>query len=213
MNGPLLILLEGANDLEFLVRLTGQLRRELPHLPDLTRWRAAGRIVLVPVGGGDPASWPNRLRPLGLPEFHLYDREQLPETNARQRAVDQVNARPDCRGALTAKRSLENYLHPQAIASAGGGELEFGDHDSVSLLVARQRYEQVPPSLPWDSLLRRTQQRLAARAKRWLNTLAVEQMTADRLAERDPGGEVLGWLATIEALAQESSTLPMAGLS
>jgi len=201
---PLLILLEGSNDLEFLVRLAARLRPDLPHLPDLRQWQAEGRIVLVPLGGGDPASWPDRLRALGHPEFHLYDREQQPETDVRQQAVAKVNARPGCRAALTAKRSLENYLHPVAIRAAGGGDLAFGDDDPVSLLLARRWYGEQAPEVPWGALARRAQRRLAARAKRWLNTAAVMQMTADLLAMRDPTGELLGWLQTIAELAKSS---------
>jgi hypothetical protein len=36
----------------------------------------------------------------------------------------------------------------------------------------------------------------------WLNTRAVEQMTAARLAERDAEGEVRAWLATIRGLSR-----------
>jgi hypothetical protein len=62
MKRPLLILLEGANDLEFLVRIASRLQSDLRCIPDLGHLQAAERIVLVPVGGGDPSSWPNRLR-------------------------------------------------------------------------------------------------------------------------------------------------------
>jgi len=197
---PLLILLEGANDLEFLVRIAARLQSDLPNVPDLGDLQAAGHIVLVPLGGGNAASWPDRFHRLGLPEFHLYDREQQPETDVRLRAVAQVNARSGCHAVLTNKRCLENYLHPLAIAAVGGSELAFGDDDSVSLLLARQRYEQSSPSLSWDCLTRRSQRRLSAQAKRWLNRVAVEQMTAELLAERDPAGELLGWLQIIQEL-------------
>jgi hypothetical protein len=204
MNRPLLILLEGANDLEFVVRIASRLRSDLPSLPDLDRLKAAGRILLVPLGGGDAGSWPDRLRPLGCREFHLYDREQLPETNVRMAAVAQVNARPGCRAALTSKRSLENYLHPQAIAQAGGGVLAFNDDDAVSLLMARHSFELSQTCTPWDSLTCRAQRRLIARAKRWLNRVAVQRMNAGLLAERDPAGELIGWLRTINELALAS---------
>ena len=74
-----------------------------------------GQVVFLPFGGGDILSWPERLAPLRKSEFHLYDREQSPETDVRRTAIDRVNLRANCRGALTTKRSLENYLHPLAI--------------------------------------------------------------------------------------------------
>jgi len=117
------------------------------------------------------------------------------------RAADRVNARPGCQAALTSKRSLENYLHPRAIVGAGGDELDFDDDDPVSLLLARKRYEQSSPVLSWDLLTRRTQRRLSARSKRWLNRTAVQQMTAELLAERDPTGELIHWLRTMQRLA------------
>ena len=45
--------------------------------------------------------------------------------------------------------------------------------------------------------------RLAARAKRGLNTRAVEQRTAERLAERDPTGQVLSWRRVIDKVAPD----------
>lgn len=94
MHRPLLIVLEGANDITFLVRLSTRLRTDLPHLPDLQQLQSEGQITLLPIGGGDPATWPNRLQALGCHEFHLYDREQHPETDNRRRAIAAVNARP-----------------------------------------------------------------------------------------------------------------------
>ena len=38
------------------------------------------------------------------------------------------------------------------------------------------------------------------RAKRWLNTAAVEQMTVTMLNERDCDGEIVSWLLTINDL-------------
>jgi hypothetical protein len=201
MTRPLLVVLEGANDIEFLSRISRRLSDQVPAAAKLIRLAEAGRIAFIPLGGGDPASWPTRFQPLNLPEFHLYDREQLPETNVRQRAADRVNARSGCFAALTSKRSLENYLHPWAVLAAGGGELTFGDHDCVSLLVAQRRLSHSAPHIAWQSLTRRMQARLIGRAKRWLNQVAVEQMTAELLAERDPVGELAGWLSIISKLA------------
>ena len=198
---PILIVTEGTNDFEFLVRLVTQLRADDPTLPDLRQLCSEQRIAALPLGGGDPIAWPDRFFPLGVPEFHLYDREQAPEDKQRMRAIERVNVRPDCRGYLTTKRSLENYLHPAAIQAAGGGEITFGDHDSVAQLLAQHWRATEAAAKPWETLSYRTHRRLTHHAKRWLNTVAVEHMTAVLLGERDPAGEVLGWLRTIGELA------------
>jgi hypothetical protein len=205
MMRSLLLVVEGIHDAQFLLRLSDRLRHDIPDSPDLREWVAAGKIVLVPVGGGDPASWPDRFGSLGHREFHLYDREQSPETQVRQLAIEHINNRPGCQGFLTSKRSIENYLHTQAITDAGGGHVTFGDHNPVCLLLARHWYHPSPASPPWDNLPRRTQRRLAAQAKRWLNTAAVDCMSAALLAERDPAGEVLGWFRAIGELAEVTS--------
>lgn len=202
---PLLLVVEGANDVEFLTRLAARLRVELPTVPDLRELTRSGRLVIVPAGGGDPVRWAERLAPLGLRQLHLYDREQQPQTAVRQRAIAQINARPGCRGVLLAKRSLENYLHPAAICAAGGPQLCFGDDDPVAMLVAEQRFCTSLPSSVWDGLSHRARHRLANGAKHWLNRLAVEQMTAALLAERDPRGELLGILQAIAGLASDGS--------
>jgi hypothetical protein len=205
---PLLVVVEGANDLEFLVRLSSRLQGELPDVPNLSLLCRSGRVVLVPLGGGAPDTWPDRLAGLRCPEFHLYDREQHPETNERIRAVDRVNAREGCHAVLTSKRSLENYLHPQAITAAGGSEIEFGDHDPVARLLAQSRQRSVGPCHAWEALKFRAQRRLITNAKRWLNSVAIEEMTAALLYERDPAGEVLGWFQTIARLAEGSIAVP-----
>ena len=54
----------------------------------------------------------------------------------------------------------------------------------------------------------RAQRRLINHAKRWLNAVAVEEMTAALLHERDPAGEVLGWFQTIASLAEACNAKP-----
>jgi hypothetical protein len=123
----------------------------------------------------------------------------------RQRAITQLNARPGCRGVLLAKRSLENYLHPAAICAAGGPQLCFGDDDPVAMLIAEQRFCTNQPASVWNGLSHRARHRLANGAKRWLNRLAVEQMSAALLAQRDPAGELLGILQAIAGPASADS--------
>ncbi len=110
---PLIIVTEGVLDISCLKQLSRIAQLVHAGLPDLHDLTAAHLTVWLPTG--DLAAWTDRLAPLACPEFQLYDREQEPETTLRQRIMDQVNARPNCRAVLTAKRRLENHLHPAAI--------------------------------------------------------------------------------------------------
>ncbi len=195
------MVVEGANDYEFLLRLANRLNQEVPTIANLGKLATTGRIIILPAGGGNPAVWAERLAPLGLPQFHLFDREQEPQTTQRIQAIKIVNAFHGCRAVLLSKRSLENYLHPAAISAAGGGELTYGDQDLVARLVAQQRFAASVSSVTWESLKPRAQQRLTHRAKHLLNRQAVEHMTLTLLAERDPAGELLDCLQTIATLA------------
>ena len=73
--------------------------------------------------------------------------------------------------------------------------INFGDHDCVAEQFVRQHHG------CWDQMSQKTRQRLKYRAKKWLNTTAVDHMTASMLADRDPGGEVIEWLFAILKLA------------
>ena len=117
----------------------------------------------------------------------------------RQQAAARVNARFNCRAAVTAKRSLENYLHPAAIAAAGGPVACFGDTDNVGLIVAEAHHRQHYPT-PWESLPRRQRRALVHKAKRWLCTVVVNRMTAELVVEADPAGEIVYWLNSIREL-------------
>jgi hypothetical protein len=202
---PLLCVVEGRHDVEFLRRLSANLSRNDFSLPDLGALEREGRLVFVPFGGGDVLAWSERFAPLQCPEGHLYDREIPPETAVRQLAVARVNVRPGCHAVLTGKRSLENYLHPMALVLAGGLEIEFDDETHVADCVARQQFEAMDFHPNWDQLSRRTRARFTNRAKRWLNTVAVEHLTRGLLDERDPQGELLGWLRTISRLMDRVS--------
>ncbi|MEK6259908.1 MAG: ATP-dependent endonuclease [Planctomycetota bacterium] len=200
---PLLCVVEGRHDVEFLRRLSATLARSDSTIPDLGQLERTGHLVFIPFGGGDVLAWSERFAPLGCPEFHLYDREILPETLARQAAVARVNNRAKCWAFLTTKRSLENYLHPLTLVRAGGSSLEFGDNDSVASCVARQSFQSLSAANDWNQLPRRARARFANRAKRWLNTVAVEHLTPELLAARDPHGELVGWLRTIAGLLEQ----------
>lgn len=204
---PLLCLVEGRHDEEFLRRLSATLARDDPGLPDLGRCEQEGRLVFIPFGGGDVLAWSDRFAPLHCPELHLLDREIPPETAVRQQAIARVNARPRCRAFLTSKRSLENYLHPLALVRAGGVPLEFDDEACVADRVARQQFTAAHDDPPWDRLSRRTRARFINRAKRWLNTVAVEHLSRELLEQSDPQHDVLHWLRTIAELMRLTASV------
>jgi hypothetical protein len=195
------IVVEGQNDIEFLRRISAILHAADPRVPDLGAMERRREILFVPAGGGDARSWAWRLARLGPAEFHLFDRDVPPATEARREAAEIVNRRPRCRAELTGHRSLENYLHATAIFEASGLSVEFSGDDHVAELVARQAYERQERTVPWESLPARTRKRRRDHCKAWLNTRAVDRMTPERLAERDPAGEVRSWLETIARLA------------
>ncbi len=194
-----LVVVEGPNDIEFLRRISAMLHRDDHRLPDLIDMERQGSLVFAPTGGVD-LSTAFRFAALGLPEFHLLDRDLPPVTQTRHQIAAMVNSRARCRTVVTSKRALENYLHRDAIFEASGFSVEVTDDDDLPDLVARRANERHEPPIPWDELTHRARKRLRYKAKKWLNTRAVERMTAARLAERD-GGEVRGWLATIASLA------------
>ena len=82
--------------------------------------------------------WVSRLGGLHKRDFYLFDREQEPETTARQKVIEIINTQPGCAGVLTRKRALENYLHPLAIREACGIDLIFDNGTDVASLLARQ---------------------------------------------------------------------------
>ncbi len=194
---PLLLITEGVLDIACLTRLSRIAQTIDAEIPDLESLAACGQIIFLPTGGGDLSAWVHRLEPLGCAEFFLCDREQEPETALRQAVAHQFNRRLNCRAFLTRMRSLENYLHPQAVAAACGVRIDITDDTPVAEAVVRAQPEW---QAVWPTLSYRARQRLIFRMKRRLNTLAVDQMTAELLAERDPDGEDFGWFHTLQQL-------------
>jgi len=201
------VVVEGLLDIEFLRRIGRMLHKHDPDFPDLDRLVADGRLTFLTARTNGLGSV-SILGSLTCGEFHLYDREMPPVTDERLRLLGLLKQRPHCRAALTTKRAIENYLHPAAVREAGGIEVTFGDFDDVGEAVAHATFHQNELG-SWVSLSRRARRRLRDKAKKWLNRDAVDRMTPERLAERDPDGEVIGWLRTIADLATVSVDAPV----
>ncbi|MCA9095634.1 MAG: hypothetical protein KDA68_19275, partial [Planctomycetaceae bacterium] len=112
---PLLIVVEGPHDVTFLQQVSRILSAANPELIDLFQAENQAKILFLPVGGGYLWNWVERLAPLGLQEFHLYDRELPPESARRETFIERLRRRPRCTARLTSRRSLENFLTSDAI--------------------------------------------------------------------------------------------------
>ncbi len=198
---PVLVIVEGQFDIEFLRRVSHTLHLKEPGLPCLAADEASGKAILVPFGGGGHAEWAERFQSLCLPEFHLFDRETPPETECRIATAETINRREHCRAVVMQRRSLENYLHPDAIAEALGVSIEFGPQCSVVERVATELYETGSFAVPWQELSRKGRHRLFNRLKRRLNTTAADRMSVSRLDQADPACEIRVWLRLIADLA------------
>ena len=198
-----LVVVEGINDIEFLRRISRIVHADDESLPDLAWREAEGELVFLPVGGSELEKWTHRLAPLQIPEFHLYDRDTSPLTEEHQLAVDAINRRAGCIAALTGKRHLENYIHPQALHRVRGLQIEYGLDDDLPELVAQRTYDLLGGIYPWQEIPSRKRRQLKHRAKRFLNAEVVDAMTPDLLAEQDPAGDVQSWLEAIAWLMQQ----------
>ena len=194
-----LVVLEGPHDVRFLRTVSTILHTEAD-LPDLARWERRGEIVFLTTGGTGSPELAQQLVRLGCAQFHLLDRETATETAERRQTVQAINALPGCVAKLTGKRSLENYLHPQAIIEARGISVQFGDQDDVAALAAHAVLKLRQPELDWQALSHRSRKRLRNRAKKWLNTEAAGRLNRQLLHEQDPDDEVEDWLSTIAEL-------------
>lgn len=170
-----LFCVEGPNDADAIGHLSRALHDADNELPDLS---TDPRVAFIVLGGGNLLHWVNKhyLKDLDRPEVHIYDND----VEKYGEVVEKVNLRADGSwAAQTTKLEIENYLHPDAIYEGLSVRIEFGDTDDVPDLVATQK--------GWN----------AKTAKRNLAAHAFPRMTAARIRERDPAGEIEGWLRRI----------------
>jgi len=194
-----LVFVEGSNDVEFMERISAMLK---PSIADAVDFTSDNRVALVPLGGGSLKHWVAKhyLRKLGIPEVHLYDRDDdLPPKY--QIECDVINARKDGSwAAITMKRELENYLHADAIMDGMDGiVVAFTDTCDVPLKVAEAVHLASGSAKPWAQVLADAKmlEKKVGQAKKRLNREGASKMTFARLAYIDPTGEVSGWLKRI----------------
>lgn len=186
-----LVCVEGPTDIDALKCLSRALHLADPALPDLSVDR---RFAFVPSGGSTLQHWVagRYLSGLGRKEVHIYDSD-VPDYG---KAVAAVNARQDGSWATqTSKHEIESYLHPDAIKDALGVVVDVADHlnangHAVPKAVALGLYAANPVGEPKKD----------GTVKKLLASKAFPCMTAARLAERDPHGEVKGWMVRLAGM-------------
>lgn len=185
----LLVCVEGPNDVNFLNTLTKRLHEDQSSIPSL---QSARDVVIFPLGGGTLQEWANHnyLTKLGVPEYHIYDRD---DEAKYQQACDIVNARTDGSSArITKRREMENYIHSKTIFECFNIQLDI-DHNT-----------NVPAKLSAELRARRERGCSERAVKKKLNTECVEKMTLELLNECDPDHEVLSWICDIFDLRIDS---------
>lgn len=188
----LLLCVEGPTDVIALQALSASLHSDEPNLPDLSN---DPRIAFVVHGGSTLKHWvsENYLKHLGRPEVHIYDGD----VGAYQSSADGVNSRTDGRGswaALTNKHEIESYLHADAIYEEFGVRINVVDHPNGQNVAVPKAF-----AIEYSKLRGFDNTMGDGKAKQYLSR-AFSRMTAARIAERDPDGEVRGWLERIAAM-------------
>lgn len=182
-----LVCVEGPTDVLALKALSHALNEDDVTLPNLA---SDERLAFVVLGGGTLEHWVNQhyLRGLGKREVHIYDGD----VPAYAVSAKQVNDRKDGSWAVvTIKHEIESYLHKEAIALAFGFDIEITDHPVGGKAVPKVFGEAFVAHAGKGSPLN------DSTAKRKLAQHAFPRMTAAMLDERDPKGEVRGWMRRV----------------
>ncbi len=182
-----LLCVEGPTDVAAFKALSNALHAEDNSLPNLEK---DDRVAFVVLGGGTLKHWVDEhyLRALNRQEVHIYDRDVA----SYAEAAAKVNARQDGSWAVqTEKHEIESYLHSQAIFEAFGVEVEVTDHPVDGKATPKRFAEAYSAAQGFDGVMGDT------KAKQRLAEQAFPLMTATRIQERDPQGEVLGWMTRI----------------
>lgn len=179
-----LLCVEGPTDVLALRGLSRALHLADPVFPCLA---SDERVAFIVLGGATLEHWVNEryLRALNKPEVHIYDGDVAAYVD---RAAE-VNARGDGSWAVvTVKHEIESYLHTDAIALAFGVQIEVTDQPVDGKATPKVFGEAFAAHRGHGEPLR------DKKAKAKLAEHAFPLMTAAMLDQRDPDGEVRGWL-------------------
>ena len=178
-----LFCVEGPTDVIALKEFSSALHKIDPTIPDLTRDE---RVAFVVMGGSTLNQWvaQHYLEGLGRKQLHIYDSD-VPSYEVAQATV---NGRGDGSAAFrTRKLEIECYLHPDAVFDAYGVKIAISDRPEKADSVGRLFGVTYSAAQGFNGIMKED------KAKNYLARKAYAFMNAERIADRDPDGEVRGW--------------------
>lgn len=177
---PIIICVEGSNDVSFLKHISRILNEKESTYPNLN---SDPRLTILPLGGSSLSEWVKHryLKNLGAIEIHIYDRDTEPPLEPKYVFhANSVNQRKDGSIAfITEKRELENYIHPVTVNNIMGHNITFEAFDDVPRMLCNLTGMK------------------ESTVKKWLNDKVVSTMTYEQLCEIDPKSEIEGWFQEI----------------
>ena len=201
-----LIFVEGENDVNGLLGYSKLLHAEDKMVIDLN---GNEKVAFIPTGGSQLKYYIEKKYLDGLlqAQVHIYDSDIRDYVEA----VVHLNAEnnPLKIGFNTRKPELENYLHPEAINECyrdHGINIsieEILDTEDVPKKVAIEVHKS-SSSTAWEEIhadplkISEKQKGKISRAKKLLNTTAIEKMSVARLRERNGYDEIKSWLEKIK---------------
>ena len=187
--------------------------------------------VFWTIGGGNTLKdWVERryLDRLGIPQIYLFDSDRtsaaLPPLKGKRDRVVHINGRPKCQAFLSEKRTVENYVHPDAIARLSKEKITLPDdididHDDIAkefktaFEAAKDAHRNQLGFYPENH----DGQKLGLSSsvnncKKIITSYIMRYMTADEVRDRGrytrpdgtEGNEIIEWLSAITAHLKET---------
>ncbi|ALJ06556.1 hypothetical protein APS56_16065 [Pseudalgibacter alginicilyticus] len=205
-----LIFVEGENDINGLIGISKLLNSNDDSIINLENNES---VAFIPTGGSQLKYYIEKKYLDGLlqSQVHIYDSD-IP---AYVQSVADLNAENNDKkvGYNTTKLEFENYLHHEAINECYEdlnitiNLTEIIDTDDVPEKVAREVHS-VTSDTDWDTInpdplkTEEKQKKKISKAKRQLNTNAINKMTVERLIERGGYDEIKNWLDKIKEFTE-----------
>jgi putative ATP-dependent endonuclease of OLD family len=189
----LLVCVEGPNDIAFLKNISPLITSIDSSLPDIG---TESSIIILPLGGGTLKQWVtnNYLRNLGLPEFHIYDRDDKVSPQYLPMVEEVLKRGGNHHATLTKRREAENYIHYEAINRTLAINMKpYTENCDVPAIVAQATHEASESPHPWEELDQVKKDKKVSKAKKRLNYEVASQMTEAEFLTSDPEMEIIGW--------------------